>query len=81
MFRRLMVVVVFGAAGVGVFAPASASANQLCEYDAYVGPAGVSTSTGTQCVPNWPLGTACSSGTVLLGPAGYIYNNNCLPAN
>lgn len=75
MIRRIAVVAVLIGAGIAV-APAAASADVLCETVTYDG---VTTATvGPDCVP-YPFTPECSTGHVLLGVFGVIYDDLCLP--
>jgi len=76
MFRRLAVISLLVGGGLAI-APTGASAAPLCEEVAYTG---VTTVTvGPECIP-FSAATECTSGHVLLGNLGTVYDEVCLPA-
>jgi len=75
MIRRIAITAVLLGAGLAV-APSAAAADPLCETVAYDG---VTTATvGPDCFP-YPLTPECSSGHILLGVLGTVYDDVCLP--
>jgi hypothetical protein len=75
MVRWLLAATVVASAGM-IFAPASASADPLCEY---VGASGVvNEQVGPVCLP-YGGGTECDSGQIVLGNPETVTYEVCIP--